>query len=68
MTPELYIDLGKTECFPTIGANGTDDNERVILTFNVYPASSIMSVSLEAAVELANKIYWIADQKKKEAA
>lgn len=74
MSNDLYIDLGKTECFPTIGANETDNNERVILTFNVYPSTAMMEVPLWSAVQLAEKILWIANQKmdsdrqKKEAA
>jgi hypothetical protein len=60
-----YIDIDARTCYPTIGANKSDDND-VILTFNCYPLSSMMSVPLSKAVELAEKIMWIANNQTKE--
>jgi hypothetical protein len=60
-----YIDLDAKTCYPSIGANETDGKE-VILTFNCYPLSSMMNIPLYKAIELAEKIMWIANNQTNE--
>jgi hypothetical protein len=47
--------LGHKENFPHIGAQLMDDGE-VLLTFNSFPASSMMAVPLNVAVDFAKHI------------
>lgn len=51
----MKFDLGHKENFPNIGAQLMDDGD-VLLTFQSYPASAMMSVPLNAAVDLARHI------------
>ena len=64
---DLYHTMPLHESFPQIGANATDDNE-VILTFTNYPCSAMMTVPIGTAIELANKILRIANERIKVAA
>ena len=64
---DLYHSMPLNENFPNIGANPTDDGE-VILTFTSYPCNAMMTVPLVTAIELANKILRIANERIKEAA
>lgn len=51
----MKFDLGHKENFPNIGAQLMDDGD-VLLTFQSYPASAMMSVPLNVAVDLARHI------------
>ena len=51
----MKFDLGHKENFPNIGAQLMDDGE-VLLTFQSYPASLMMSVPLNVAVDFAKHI------------
>lgn len=51
----MKFDLGHKENFPNIGAQLMDDGE-VLLTFQSYPASAMMAVPLNVAVDLAKHI------------
>ena len=64
---DLYHSMPLNENFPSIGANATDDGH-VLMTFTSYPCSAMMSVPLGTAIELANKILRIANERIKAAA
>ena len=64
---DLYHSMPLHESYPQIGANATDDGE-VILTFTSYPCNAMMTVPLGTAIELANKIPRIANERTRAAA
>lgn len=64
---DVYHTMPLHESYPQIGANPTDDGE-VILSFTNYPCSALMTVPMGAAIELANKILRIANERVKDAA
>jgi len=51
----VKFDLGHKENFPNIGAQLMDDGE-VLLTFQSHPASAMMAVPLNVAVDFAKHI------------
>ena len=51
----MKFDLGHKENFPEIGAQLMDDGE-VLLTFQSYPASAMIAVPLNVAVDFAKHI------------
>ena len=51
----MKFDLGHKNTFPNIGAQLMDDGE-VLLTFQSYPASAMMAVPLNVAVDFAKHI------------
>lgn len=51
----MKFDLGHKENFPNIGAQLMDDGE-VLITFGSYPASAMMAVPLNVAVDFAKHI------------
>ena len=51
----MKFDLGHKETFPDIGAQLMDDGN-VLLTFQSYPASAMMAVQLNVAVDFAKHI------------
>ena len=51
----MKFDLGHKDTFPNIGAQLMDDGE-VLLTFQSYPASAMMAVPLNVAVDFAKHI------------
>lgn len=51
----MKFDLGHKDSWPNIGAQLMHDGE-VLLTFESYPASAMMSVPLNVAVDLARHI------------
>ena len=52
----MKFDLGHKETFPGIGAQLMDDGD-VLLTFQSYPASAMMAVPLNVAVDFAKHIF-----------
>ena len=52
----MKFDLGQKETFPNIGAQLMDDGD-VLLTFQSYPASAMMAVPLNVAVDFAKHIF-----------
>ena len=65
---DLYHTMPMHESYPSIGANATDDGREVILSFTNYPCSALMTVPMGTALELANKIIRIANERIKVAA
>ena len=51
----MKFDLGHKENWPNIGAQLMDDGD-VLLTFQSYPASAMMAVPLNVAVDFAKHI------------
>lgn len=51
----MKFDLGHKDSWPNIGAQLSHDGE-VLLTFESYPASAMMAVPLNVAVDLARHI------------
>lgn len=51
----MKFDLGHKDTFPNIGAQLTHDGN-VLLTFQSYPASAMMAVPLNVAVDFAKHI------------
>ena len=51
----MKFDLGHKENWPNIGAQLLDDGD-VLLTFQSYPASAMMAVPLNVAVDFAKHI------------
>ena len=58
----MNFDLGHKENFPNIGAQLMDDGE-VLLTFQSYPASAMMAVPMNFAVDFAKHILDLQQQK-----
>ena len=52
----MKFDLGHKDTFPDIGAQLMDDGD-VLLTFHSYPASVMMAVPLNVAVDFAKHIF-----------
>lgn len=52
----MKFDLGHKNTFPNIGAQLMNDGD-VLLTFQSYPASAMMAVPLNVAVDFAKHIF-----------
>ena len=57
----MKFDLGHKENFPNIGAQLMNDGE-VLLTFESYPSSSMMTDPLNVAVDFAKHILYLQKQ------